>query len=565
MKKSTTTTAVNNSEIQVVNILLSQVVKSPLNPRKTHADEDINELAESIKEKGVIQPVTLRTAKKGTYEIVCGERRYLACLRAGKKDIPAMIREYTDEEVREIALIENVQRKDVLPTEEARALKEILELKGGDIKTLALQVSKPESEIKRRLKLNDLITGIADLLNSNKIDMTTAYILSELAQDVQENIFINHLQDETDAYNWRDLGRKELIKKIQSCYTTDLKLFMFDKTECAACGFNSNNQTLFPDGCGKCTNRNCMQEKNNVFMVEKAVQMLKEIPNLSLCVGGDANTDVLKRLEIQGYEVEEVNFKTYPETPEAPDPEDYECYENEDGENEVFQSAMECYQENKERHEEILQILAEKMENGEIVPLACITSKDIIPCYLTVISDTPVSSTIDLIYVLDKKDNRNREIMQEKIKEDTRVLVSNIEYKGDFADEEEKLMYYFMLSNLPPRHYRTLGIEKDYGYLNKEEKNTILSNLTVPQKTLITRDFIASALNGCYDNELVEIFTKLHNPEEVEAIKQKHLEVYEKRQDRIDERKAVLEVQKRKAEEAEKRAKAREQAQMAVA
>ncbi|RPH65720.1 MAG: ParB/RepB/Spo0J family partition protein, partial [Hyphomicrobiales bacterium] len=100
---------------------------SPNNPRKHFADADLDELANSIREKGLLQPIVVRPRADGEYEIVAGERRWRASQRAGIHEVPVLIRELNDGEALEIALIENIQRSDLNPLEEARAYGLLLE------------------------------------------------------------------------------------------------------------------------------------------------------------------------------------------------------------------------------------------------------------------------------------------------------------------------------------------------------------------------------------------------------------------------------------------------------
>ena len=107
---------------EVKDILLNEIRVNPYQPRKTFDEKALNELAESIKEHGVFQPIIVKKSIKG-YEIVAGERRYRASKIAGKTTIPAIIREFTDEEMMEIAILENLQRENLNAIEEAEAYK----------------------------------------------------------------------------------------------------------------------------------------------------------------------------------------------------------------------------------------------------------------------------------------------------------------------------------------------------------------------------------------------------------------------------------------------------------
>lgn len=116
-----------SSNKDISQIKLSLIEPNRNQPRKNFDNEKIEALANSIKENGLIQPIIITPSKNGMYKIVAGERRWRASKKAGLKEIPAVIRDYSDEQVAEIALIENLQREDLNPIEEALGYKALLE------------------------------------------------------------------------------------------------------------------------------------------------------------------------------------------------------------------------------------------------------------------------------------------------------------------------------------------------------------------------------------------------------------------------------------------------------
>lgn len=129
---------------------------SPNNPRKHFADSELDELSKSIRDKGLLQPIVVRPLSGGEYEIVAGERRWRAAQRAGIHDVPVLIRELTDGEALEIALIENIQRSDLNPLEEARAYGLLLEQFSYTQQQLAESIGKSRSHIANTLRLMNL-------------------------------------------------------------------------------------------------------------------------------------------------------------------------------------------------------------------------------------------------------------------------------------------------------------------------------------------------------------------------------------------------------------------------
>ena len=147
---------------------IDQIKPNPGQPRKNFDETALNELAESIKNNGILQPLLVR--KKGkTYEIVAGERRYQAAKIAGLEEVPVVIREISDQEVFQLALIENLQRSDLTPIEEAQGYKQLIEQNGLTQEQLGKVLSKSRSAITNTLRLLDLPNEVQDLIANGKI------------------------------------------------------------------------------------------------------------------------------------------------------------------------------------------------------------------------------------------------------------------------------------------------------------------------------------------------------------------------------------------------------------
>jgi len=142
---------------------------NPNNPRKHFAETDLEDLARSIREKGLIQPLVVRLRSDGDYEIVAGERRWRAAQRAGVHDLPVVIRDLSDNEALEIALIENIQRSDLNPLEEARAYSQLLERFNYTQQQLADSLGKSRSHIANTLRLLTLPESIRQQIEEGKL------------------------------------------------------------------------------------------------------------------------------------------------------------------------------------------------------------------------------------------------------------------------------------------------------------------------------------------------------------------------------------------------------------
>ncbi len=162
---------------------ISSITTNPDQPRKTFDEELLNELSDSIKQNGVLQPILVR--KKGQkYEIVAGERRYQASKLAGLKEIPVIIREIDDAEVFQLALIENLQRADLTPIEEAKGYRQLLDSKGLTQEGLAKVLSKSRSAIANTLRLMDLPVEVQNLMEEGLL--TAGHARAILAVSTEE-------------------------------------------------------------------------------------------------------------------------------------------------------------------------------------------------------------------------------------------------------------------------------------------------------------------------------------------------------------------------------------------
>ncbi len=162
------------------------LIRNPDQPRRLFSEAEINDLAASIREKGVLQPLLVRPApgQPGKYQIVAGERRWRAAQKAGLHSVPVIIRDLNDLEVLEIGIIENVQRADLNPIEEARAYKVLLERFGRTQDALAQVVGKSRSHIANILRLLALPEGVQDLVLQGKLSAGHARALVT-AQDAE--------------------------------------------------------------------------------------------------------------------------------------------------------------------------------------------------------------------------------------------------------------------------------------------------------------------------------------------------------------------------------------------
>lgn len=159
---------VSDKKVDITGIEISKIDVNPNQPRKNFDPTALKELSESIKEHGVIQPIIL--APRGQrYLLVAGERRFRAAKMAGLKEIPAVVREYTDNQIQEIALLENIQREDLNPIETAKAMKELLENFGWTQEILASRLGKSRPAVANFLRLLALTPEVVKMVESGKL------------------------------------------------------------------------------------------------------------------------------------------------------------------------------------------------------------------------------------------------------------------------------------------------------------------------------------------------------------------------------------------------------------
>ena len=178
-----TETAAESGSEPEASLPIASIVRNSDQPRKSFDETQLSELSDSIKQNGVLQPILVR--KKGDkYEIVAGERRYQASKLAGLKEIPAIVREIDDAEVFQLALIENLQRSDLTPIEEARGYRQLLDTKGLTQEGLAKILSKSRSAIANTLRLMDLPQEVQDMMEEGQI--TAGHARAILAVPTEE-------------------------------------------------------------------------------------------------------------------------------------------------------------------------------------------------------------------------------------------------------------------------------------------------------------------------------------------------------------------------------------------
>ncbi len=198
--------AENKKDVTLINV--NEIRSNPHQPRKTFNEDSLQELAVSIKEYGVVQPIIVKKSIKG-YELVAGERRLKASKIAGLNEIPAIIKEFTDQEMMEIALIENIQREDLNAIDEANSVLNIIKLRGITQEEFATKFGKSRSYVTNLLGLLNLPENIQSMVINKEISPSHARVLSKLSDKEQIEALAKKIIKE--RLNVRDL--ENLVNK----------------------------------------------------------------------------------------------------------------------------------------------------------------------------------------------------------------------------------------------------------------------------------------------------------------------------------------------------------------
>ncbi len=173
----------------VKTIKIRDIEPNPEQPRRTFDKEKLDALAHSIAEHGIIQPIVVKKRENGMYEIVAGERRWRAAKLAGLKEVPCIEKEYSEKATMEVALIENLQREDLNPIEEAEGYKRLMEAFGLKQEDVAERIGKSRSAIANSLRLNNLCEKVKAMVIENKISQGHARALLAIS-DAKQQLFL---------------------------------------------------------------------------------------------------------------------------------------------------------------------------------------------------------------------------------------------------------------------------------------------------------------------------------------------------------------------------------------
>lgn len=305
---------------------------SPLNYRKVYKPSELQELADSLALYGLLQAIKVRPKENGRYEVVFGEGRIRAAEIAGLMEIPAHVYAYTDSEVREIQLLENLHRTDPHPLDESNAISQ-MQAEGKTIEQIALRLGKSKQFIFNRLRIAKLTEPLQVIFAADKMTIQDAWDIAGLSEVSQQDFYNDY------CTGWEKEGFKlQNVRNTVSHYRYDLHQAPFDPKDkkllpeagaCTNCPFNSAvMKTLFPEFAKSaiCSNKSCYNSKCQQHTENRVIAALTEQPEALLYRNGFSETEqmLIDSLDALGnlpqYYIYDITLRN---PPRQPDKEDY--------------------------------------------------------------------------------------------------------------------------------------------------------------------------------------------------------------------------------------------------
>ena len=499
--------------------------------------------------------------ENGRYEIVYGERRFRASLLAGKTTIPAKVEQMTDEQAETCLIIENLQRENYSAVDEGRIFRRKQE-EGLSVAAICERFGKKEDYVRSRISLTTLIPEVADMLDREDITLEVAKEFAKYDADIQKEVYEEHFRSE-GFWSWRGIPAKDFAKKLYDKYMTKLGAYSFDKTECDACGHNTLNQVLFTDcgDCAACRNMACLLKKNEDYLVDKAVSLLRNDARLHLAVTGNSDRTAAERLEAMGHEVVTLEnglwgYISESAMPEAPVPEDYESEDD-------LRSAQDDYEEELKEFKETCSELDCGVTEGTVLKYAVIGTSDVGVYYERVREQTDENGLLrgsapeSPAAKLRAKDARNLEICYEHINKDLKKVLKKATAQfpaSAMTEREHQMLNYVLLDRIPSANRELLGVT-GYGSC-RTERLKAAETMTEEQRTMLFRmAFMRYCDDICeynckaddIDIQLMIEFGQMHFPEETAAVVGRHKAIYDKRHANLDKRIKAIEEEDKQA------------------
>lgn len=291
--------------LQIENLSIAKVIPDPMQPRKTFNEAHLQQLSESVKKHGVLQPITVRKSGNG-FIIVMGERRYRASKLADKKTIPCIVREYKNNDVLEVQIVENLQRQDVEPTEEADAIAYLSEKYAPT--EIAKRLGRTDNFIRQRLKLAGLIDGFKEFVRNGEMTISLGVGVA-LFEPEEQQMMLETMGEDFNAHQINRMIKDQTYDLEKASFDVADKKLVPKAGSCVECPFNAANQgNLFGDGKMVCTKAACFETKKSKSFLNLIDKSKKEnillIPEIRQYWADDENNQlIISQLEKNGLKV----------------------------------------------------------------------------------------------------------------------------------------------------------------------------------------------------------------------------------------------------------------------
>lgn len=312
---------------KIKNIPMADIVVSDLNPRKSFDEDYIKELADSIRENGLIQAIVVRKVGKKPdqkYEIVCGECRYRASQLIGADTIKAEVSEIEDKKAFEFMILENLQRRDIKPLEEANAINRLYTEGGYKIKDISRMLGKSDSFVIGRIQLTNIIPQFAELMDKGILFLIHLQEICKLTPDAQQILFDTCFTPESVAqWDFKVLTMEKLgdwIDEFVMCSLSKAKFSLTDPTYpmCGSCEGCPLNTATAGSNFKDVNNPRCMKRDNFIAKNQEALFRNAQSFGLPVILAGTTDKELIKAAEEFGLKPEQLGKREYVIEPVAP-------------------------------------------------------------------------------------------------------------------------------------------------------------------------------------------------------------------------------------------------------
>lgn len=554
--------------MQVKEIKLSEIAPSALNPRKTFDESELKELAQSIEANGLIQPVTLRkyTGEDGKkYEIVCGERRFRAVSLLGKDTIQAVVKELDDKQAFACMVIENLQRKDIDPMEEAQALKHLFNKGAVSVKEIAKMLGKSQSFVVNRIQLNNILPEFVQLMRDGLLNLVHLQVISNLRKDQQKMLYelrfqLSHIErwegkiPKVDVLkSWIDESVMGLLSSAHFNPTDETFTTCKEKTgslSCKGCKFCT---ATFPTRFKETDNPRCMNIELYRLKNQEAVLRKAKESGLPLVYAGskEDNATILEAANAMLLYPQPLGNREYLVEPEEPVRENFADEEKYNTRYQSYERVRGVFDDNIKAGMvvRVFEVSYHGNISGEMKCLYNVTSNDNGDAdSVQVFQANQLTEVRTKLRTLEEKKQEERVERQRAFIESTTDYIQKTE---NVDDTEENVFLALLATRLPAQFRSSIGLDFDTVVDVRESFDKLTAN-----KSAIMREFIRTMLSDkqvCYSRSyasLLDITMNHSYSNDVAEIDSNLTAEYEKKCKGYEQTIAQLEEDLRKAREA---------------